>query len=103
MIREYVNRVPRPIQLLIAICIATIILSTLWFYSTRIINAVGHHFYQKEMDKARADVQRQLEDAAKQKQELERTLIELDESKKALAASDKARIEAEKVLDDKTK
>lgn len=103
MIKEYFNKIPKGLRYLLAAGAILIIIILLWFYGAKAWNGIGNHFFQKEVAKARAEIQSQLDKAAEQKKELDKALLELDQAKKDLAAASRAREEAEKVLNDKSK
>lgn len=89
--------------LVLVIASSILIVIILFFFGARAWNGVGNYFFQREVTKARAEVQQQLDQAAQQKKELERTLIELDLSKRDLEKATKAREEAEAIFNDKSK
>jgi hypothetical protein len=102
-LRERLSAVPRPTLYLLATGAAVILLLLLWYQGGRLWNGVGNYFFRREMNQARAEVQKQLDEAAAQKKELEHTLIQLDGAKKDLAAAETARAEMERVFNDKFK
>lgn len=63
----------------------------LWYRGTQIWNGIGNYFFHKQINAERVKVQKDLDDAAAQKQVLEQTLKELAEVKK-----DYADVKAEK-------
>lgn len=103
MIPEYFSKMSKNMKYLLAAGALIVILILLFFYGAKAWSGIGNYFFHREIAAAKVEVQSQLDKAAEQKKELEKTLLELDQAKKDLAVASHAREEAEKVLNDKSK
>jgi uncharacterized protein YlxW (UPF0749 family) len=103
MIREYLNQLPAPIRYLILGGLVIVIIILIWLYGTRVWNGVGNYLFHRQANQMSEEVQKKLAQAEEQKKELEKTLLELKQAKDDLAKAQKAREEAEKAFDDKSK
>lgn len=100
---EKLKTVPR--LYLVVGAIALVIALTLgwWFYGTRVWNGIGNWMFHRQINAERSKVDKELQDAAKQKQALEQTLLELKQAKEDLAQAKADRELAEKLFYDQSK
>lgn len=103
MIKEQLSKIPKAVRWPLGIGIGVLFAIVLWFYGAKAWNGIGNYFFHRKADALSADVKKQLADAAEQKKLLERTLIELQLSKEELARATKAREDAERIFNDKSK
>lgn len=81
-----------------------IILSLGWFVGfSRVWNGIGNALFHRQINAKQAEVQKELDNAAKQKQALEQTLLELKQAKEDLARAKADRELAEKLFYDQSK
>lgn len=94
------NSIPKPVQIGIVIVLGAVLVFFLWYKGTQLWNGIGNFFFHRQINAERVNVQKELDDAAAQKQELERTLVEFGKAKEALAAAQKEREIREQIFND---
>lgn len=102
LLNSIIAKIPTPIRWAIGIALIAIVLFFLWYKGTQLWNGIGNYFFHRQINSERAKVQKELDDAAAQKQELEKTLVEFAKAKEALAAASREREIREEIFNDKT-
>lgn len=103
VINSALNKIPTPIRWAIGIALVAILIFFIWYKGTQGWNQIGNFFFHRQINAERAKVQKELTDAAAQKQELEKTLVEFAKAKEALAAAQKEREIREQIFNDANK
>lgn len=97
------NSISTPVKWAVGIGLAVILALFLWLLVTKGWNGIGNYLFHRQANELNQKIKDQLAQAAEQKKVLEQTLIELARSKEELAKATKAREEAEKIFNDKSK
>lgn len=88
----------------LAIGVALILGLVIWFGGvTKAWNSIGNRLFARQMNAKRAEVQKELDDAAAQKKVLEQTLLEYKQAKEELTAVKAEKDRLEKIFNDKSK
>lgn len=88
---------------IVAIGIVIILVIFIWWFQTKLWNGTGNLIFAAKMTWQERSVQKELESAAAQQKEIDKTLLDLARSKEALAAAAKERELAEKIFNDSDK
>lgn len=103
LLNSTIGKIPSPIRWAIGIALVGIIIFFLWYKGTQVWNGIGNYFFHRQINAERAKVQKELESAAEQKKELEKTLTELAVAKSELESVKAEKDRLEKVFNDTSK
>lgn len=102
-ITSTLNRIPALIKWAVGIGLAIILLIAFFQFGGSFANGIGNWLFRRQINAKQAEVQKQLDDAAKQKQALEQTLLELKQTKEAYAAAKAEADAARQIFYDQSK
>lgn len=98
------SNIPNPVKWIVGAGLVIALGLMIWFgVLTKAWNGIGNFLFHRQANEMSQDVKDQLAKAAEQKKLLEQTMLELAKSKEDLATATKAREEAEKIFNDKSK
>lgn len=103
MINSVLNKIPVPFRWAIGIALAGILIFFLWYKGTQLWNGIGNYFFHRQINAANAKVQKDLDLAAEQKKELEKTITELAVAKKELESVKAEKDRLESIFNDQSK
>lgn len=103
LLNTIMAKIPVPIRWAIGIALAGILIFFLWYKGTQLWNGIGNYFFHRQINAERAKVQKDLDLAAEQKKELEKTLTELAVAKKELESVKAEKDRLENIFNDQSK